>query len=142
MPSKLLDALLLAMPLSPTLESWRQHLKTRLSYPVRGAQTLFIGEPTLAIVSFQHDRAEVLLPAMEWRHHDIHTAKPRSQGVVEEHNGSLEQLLALVEDTIALRLKSFRECSSCGKHCAPEMLGSLQGEPVCRDCIKGRRVLF
>ncbi|MBL1378761.1 hypothetical protein [Zobellella iuensis] len=142
MPSKLLDALLLAMPLSPTLESWRQHLKCQLPYPVQGAQTLFIGEPPLAIVAFQHDRAEVLLPAMEWRHHDIHTAKPRSQGVVEAHSGSLEQLLALVEDTIAIRLKSFRECSSCGKHCAPEMLGSLQGEPVCRDCIQGRRVLF
>ncbi|PSJ44826.1 hypothetical protein C7H85_12700 [Zobellella endophytica] len=142
MPSKLLDALLLAMPLSPTLESWRQHLKTQLPYPVQGAQTLFIGEPTLAIVSFQHDRAEVLLPAMEWRHHDIHTAKPRSQGGVDEQSGSLAQLLALVDETMALRLKSFHECGSCGKRCAPELLGSLQGEPVCRDCIKGRRVLF
>ncbi|MDX1267464.1 MAG: hypothetical protein R3311_08870 [Oceanisphaera sp.] len=142
MPSKLLDALLLAMPLSPTLESWRQHLKSELPYPVQGAQTLFIGEPALVIVAFQHDKAEVLLPAMQWRHHDIHTVKPRSQGVVEAGNGSLEQLLALVEDTIALRLKSFHECSSCGKRCAPEVLGSLQGEPVCRNCIKGRRVLF
>jgi hypothetical protein len=142
MPSKLLDALLLAMPLSPTLESWRQHLLSHLNYPVQGAQSLFIGDPVLVIVSFQPDRAEVLLPAMEWRHHDIKTPKPRCQGVVLERGGSLEQLLTLVDDTIALRLKSFRECGGCGKRCAPEVLGSLQGEPVCRDCIRGRRVLF
>ncbi|WP_116473748.1 TraR/DksA C4-type zinc finger protein [Zobellella maritima] len=142
MPSKLLDALLLAMPLSLTLESWRQHLKTQLPYPVQGANTLFIGEPPLAIVDFQPNKAEVLLPAIEWRHHDIQTAKPRLQGVVEERNGSLEQLMALVDDTIAFRLKSFRECASCGKRFPPEMLGSLGGEPICRDCIKGRRVLF
>ncbi|MGO1245894.1 MAG: hypothetical protein ACTHY5_09140 [Oceanisphaera sp.] len=142
MPSKLLDALLLAMPLPPTLETWRLHLKSQLPYPVQGAQTLFIGEPTLVIVAFQHDKVDVLLPAIQWRHHDIHTAKPTSQGVVTAHNGTLEQLLTLVEDTIALRLKSFHECSCCGKRCAPEVLGSLQGEPVCRDCIKGRRVLF
>lgn len=142
MPSKLLDALLLAMPLSLTLESWRQHLKTQLPYPVQGANTLFIGEPPLAIVDFQHDRAEVLLPALEWRHHDIQTAKPLLQGVVEERNGTLEQLITLVEDTIAFRLKSFRECGCCGRRFPPEMLGSLRGEPICRSCINGRRVLF
>ncbi|MDP5292650.1 hypothetical protein Q9290_10170 [Oceanimonas sp. CHS3-5] len=142
MPSKLLDALLLAMPLSPTLESWRQHLINHLNYPVQGAQSLFIGDPVLVIVSFQQDRAEVLLPSMEWRHHDMQTTKPSSRGVVDEHSGSLEQLLALVEECIALRLKSFHECSRCGKRCAPEALGSLMGEPTCRDCLKGRRVLF
>ena len=142
MPSKLLDALLLAMPLSPVLESWRQHLKSQLPYPVQGAQTLFIGDPTLVIVAFQHDKVEVLLPAIQWRHHDIHTAKPTSQGVVEARDGTLEQLLALVEGTIVQRLKSFHECSCCGTRSAPETLGSLQGEPVCRNCIKGRRVLF
>lgn len=142
MPSKLLDALLLAMPLPPVMETWRQHLKSQLPYSVQGAQTLFIGDPTLVIVAFQHDKVDVLLPAIQWRHHDIHTAKPTSQGVVEARNGTLEELLTLVEDTIALRLKSFHECSYCGKRSAPELLGSLQGEPVCRNCIKGRRVLF
>ncbi|MGO5000175.1 hypothetical protein [Oceanisphaera sp. W20_SRM_FM3] len=142
MPSRLLDALLLAMPLPENLESWRQHLKSHLPYPVQGAQTLFIGDPTLVIVAFQHDKVEVFLPAIQWRHHDIHTAKPTSRGVIEPHDGTLEQLLALVEGTIAIRLKSFHECSCCGKRSAPEVLGSLQGEPVCRDCIKGRRVLF
>lgn len=142
MPSRLLDALLLAMPLPENLETWRQHLKSQLPYPVQGAQTLFIGEPTLVIVAFQHDHVEVFLPAIQWRHHDIHTVKPRSQGVITSHDGSLEQLLTLVEETIALRLKSFHECSFCGTRCAPEVLGSMQGEPVCRECMKGRRVLF
>ncbi|MCT7655951.1 hypothetical protein MBH78_17735 [Oceanimonas sp. NS1] len=142
MPSKLLDALLLAMPLSPTLESWRQHLLSHLNYPVQGAQSLFIGDPVLVIVSFQLDRAEVLLPAVEWRHHDMQTTKPSSQGVVDEHSGSLEQLLALVEESIALRQKSFHECSHCGQRYPPEELGSLMGEPICRNCLKGRRVLF
>ena len=142
MPSKLLDALLLAMPLPSTLELWRQHLKRELPYPVQGAQTLFVGEPPLVIVTFEHDKVEVLLPAVQWRHHDLHTAKPRSQGVIKPDSGTLEQLMSLVEDTIALRLKSFRECSCCGQLNAPEALGSLQGDPVCRHCIKGRRVLF
>ena len=53
-----------------------------------------------------------------------------------------EALFALIQETIRLRMSSFRECACCGRRVPQESLGSLQGQPACRQCLEGRRFLF
>ena len=68
--------------------------------------------------------------------------KPQLQGRVTLVDGSYTQLMALIQETIRLRMSSFRECACCGRRVTQESLGSLQGQPACRQCLEGRRFLF
>ena len=139
--SRLTDLLPPNLPLPPTLEEWRQTLLRQLPPPITGEQTLFVGEPLKVIIAFDAQKVEVLLPQLESTMSSVARLKPISQGVIPA-TGSLTDLQALIERTMLLRMKGFRECSCCGQRVPQESLGSLHGQPACRRCLEGRRFLF
>ena len=132
----------LNLPLPAQLEQWRQALLRQLPPPITGDQTLFVGEPLKVIVAFSQDSVEVLLPMQGGSMSGASGHKPQLQGRVTLADGSYSQLMALIQETIRLRMSSFRECACCGRRVPQESLGSLQGQPACRQCLEGRRFLF
>ena len=130
------------LPLPAELESWRQQLLCLLPTPITGVRTLFVGEPLKVILTFEPDGVEVLLPQLQSAMGSVARLKPVSQGRVLLEGGSFVQLLELIQKTIQLRARSYRECSCCGKRVPQESLGSLNGQPACRQCLDGRRFLF
>lgn len=140
--SRLTELLPLNLPLPPELEMWRKALLRTLPSPVTGELTLFSGEPLKVIVAFDQEGAEVLLPMQESAMSSVSRHKPVPQGKILLATGNVEQLQRLVGETIALRIKSFRECACCGRRVPQELLGSLNGAPACRNCLQGRRFLF
>ena len=140
--SSLTDLLPPVLPLPAELESWRQQLLCLLPTPITGVRTLFVGEPLKVILTFEPDGVEVLLPQLQSAMGSVARLKPVSQGRVLLEGGSFVQLLELIHKTIQLRARSYRECSCCGKRVPQESLGSLNGQPACRQCLDGRRFLF
>ncbi len=140
--SRLTELLPLNLPLPLELECWREALLRTLPPPITGELTLFAGVPLKVIISFDQTGADVLLPMQESAMSSVSRHKPVPQGRVELAGGSLEQLQRLVNDTIAMRIKSFRECACCGRRVPQELLGSLNGAPACRQCLQGRRFLL
>ena len=140
--SSLTDLLPPVLPLPAELESWRQQLLCLLPTPITGVRTLFVGEPLKVILTFEPDGVEVLLPQLQSAMGSVARLKPVFQGRVLLEGGSFAQLLELIQKTIQLRARSYRECSCCGKRVPQESLGSLNGQPACRQCLDGRRFLF
>ena len=140
MPSSLTE--LLAAPLPELATQWSQRLQRHLPWPCHGEQSLFIGEPLLAVVSFSCNGVEVSQPYVEWASPTTPMLRMQPAGQLPLEEAHYDELLRLVEWTIQQRLRAFRECGRCGRRMAPEMLASLQGQPVCRHCLTGRRILF
>lgn len=140
--SPLSDLLPLNLPLPPQLEQWRQTLLRQLPSPITGEQTLFVGDPLKVIIAFGADGVDVLLPVQESAMSSVSRHKPELRGRISPVDGSYDQLMALIQDTITRRMKSFRECGCCGRRAPQELLGSLHGMPACRQCLEGRRFLF
>jgi hypothetical protein len=141
-PSRLADLLPLNLPLPAQLEQWRQTLLRQLPAPITGEQTLFVGDPLKVIIAFSADGVDVLLPVQESAMSSVSRHRPQPQGRIHLVDGSYEQLMSLVQATITRRMASFRECACCGRRAPQELLGSLQGQPACRQCLEGRRFLF
>lgn len=53
-------------------------------------------------------------------------------GLINSVDGNYDQLMALIQDTITRRMKSFRECGCCGRQAPQELLGSCT---VCRPAV-------
>lgn len=140
MPSPFSD--LRVAPLPELALVWNQRLRRQLPWPSHGEQSLFVGDPLLVMVSFGPEQAEVSQPLVEWVSPATPRLRMRPVGEIPLHERHYDHLQQLVEKTAWQRLRAFRECSRCGRRLAPERLASLAGQPACRDCLIGRRILF
>jgi hypothetical protein len=140
--SSLAELLPLNLPLPPQLEQWRRMLLNQLPFPVTGEQTLFVGEPLSVVVVFEQDGVEVFLPVHQpTMMSSVAPQKWLLQGRISLLNGNYEQLMLLVQSTLNRRTRHFRECSCCGRQVPQELLGSINNQPACRDCLEGDRFL-
>lgn len=123
------------------LEAWRQRLVKRYINARIKQNSVWIGEPLLAIVDFHADFAEVFLPMPHVVSTHNWSLQPTSQGIVSLTHNTFTDFVHLIQHTINARQQTFTECACCGKRTSPEFIGLWHDEPVCHLCLSEQKIL-